>query len=127
MRIFGHSIHCTSLTKLKYRSFKKPKRLANIPVPAANTSPFPKVEAHFRLMPLKRADRVSYPLASETVADVAAMIKDLDVEDPFKGNRETSFPRKDYTPYVTYVDCRVKDDPSSHPGPPSSLNNGDNE
>ena len=36
------------------------------------------------------------------------MIKGLDVKDPFKANRETSFPREDYTPYVTYVDCREK-------------------
>jgi len=112
---------------LKYRTIKKPRRLANIPFPAANISPFPNVEAHYQLMPLKRADRVSYPLASETVANVAAMIKDLDVKDPFKANRKTPFPRKDYTPYATYVDCRVNGRPSSRPGSPSSPNNGDDE
>ena len=126
MRIFGHSTHGASFTKSKYRSIKKPRRLANIPFPTANKSPFPKVEAHLELMPIKRADRVPYPLASETVADMAAMIKDLDVKDPFKAKKETSFPHKDYTPYVTYVDCRVKGDPSSRPGSPSSSNNGDN-
>jgi len=82
---------------------------------------------HFQPTPLKRADRVSFPLASETVADVAAMIKDLDVKDPFKANRETSFPREDYTPYVTYVDCRVKSRPSSRPGSVPSSKNGDDE
>ena len=97
---------------------KKPRRLAHIPIPAAKQSPVPKFEAYFLLAPLRRADRVSYPLASETVAEVAQMIKGLDVKDPFKANRETSFPREDYTPYVTYVDCRDQGGPSSRPGSP---------
>ena len=110
--------HSISFTKSKYRLIKKPRRLAHIPIPTAEQSPVPKFEAYFLLAPLRRADRVSYPLASETVAEVAQMIKGLDVKDPVEANRETSFPRKDYTPYVTYVDCRDQGGPSSRPGSP---------
>ena len=78
-------------------------------------------------MPLKRADRVLYPLASETVKDVTQMIKGFDVKDAIKTNGSMSFPRKDYTPYVTYVDCRDKGGPSNHPGSPSSSNDRDAE
>ena len=110
--------HSTSFTISKYRLTKKPRRLAHIPIPAANKSPVPKFEPYFQLAPLRRAGRVSYPLASETVAEVAQMIKGLHVKDPFEANRETSFPREDYTPYVTYVDCRDQGGPSSRPGSP---------
>ena len=46
------------------------------------------------------------------------MIKGLDLKDPFEANRETSFPREDYTPYVTYVDCRDQGGPLNGPGSP---------
>ena len=60
-------------------------------------------------MPLKRADRASCTHASETIEEVTEMVKqDLDVADPFSTDKETSFPRVDYTPYVTHVDCRDK-------------------
>ena len=70
------------------------------------------------LAPLRRLGRVSHPLASETVAEVAEMIKAFNVNDPFKASWETSFPREHYTPYVTYVDCRDMGGPSSGPGSP---------
>ena len=110
--------HRTSFTESKYRSIKKPRRLTHIPFPAAKKYSVPKFEAHGQLAPLKRAGRVSYPLASGTVAEVAEMIRGFDVKDPFKANRKTSFPRKDYTPYVTYVDCRNKGRFSGRPGSP---------
>jgi hypothetical protein len=78
-------------------------------------------------MPLKRAGRITHSFASETVKDVVGMLKGLDVEDSFETNGKASFPRKDYTPYVTYVDCRDKGGPSNRPGSPSSSNNGDDE
>jgi len=78
-------------------------------------------------MPLKRTGRISHPLASETVKDVTEMIKELDVKDSFRTNGKKFFPRKDYTPYVTHVDCRDKSGPSSGPGFPSSSNDGDDE
>ena len=53
------------------------------------------------------------------------MIKGL--KDAIKTNGSTSFPRKDYTSYVTYVDCRDTGGPSNHPGSPSSLNDGGDE
>ena len=116
--IWAFPFHRTSFTESKYRSIKKPRHLTNIPFPTAEKSPVPKFEAHVQLAPLKRAGRVSYLLASETVAEVAEMIRGLDVKDPFKANRETSFPRKDYTSYVTYVDSRDKGRLSGRPGSP---------
>ena len=117
----------TSLTKSKYRPIKKLRRLAHVPVPVAKKSLVPKIKAHCEQMPLKRADRVLYPLASETVKDMTELIKGLDVKDAIKANGSMSFPRKDYTPYVTYVDCRDKGGPSNRPGSPSSLNDGGDE
>ena len=90
----------------------------HIPFHGVNTTPAPKFEGYFQLAPLRRADRVSYSLASEIVAEVAQMIKGLDIIDPFEANRETSFPRKYYTPYVTYIDCGDQGGPSSCPGSP---------
>ena len=98
----------------------KLRRPAHVPVPVVKKSLVPKVKAHCQRAPLKRAARVIYPLASETVKDVAEMIKGLDVKDAIKTNGSASFPRKDYTPYVTYVDCRDKVGPSN-------LNDGGDE
>jgi hypothetical protein len=117
----------TPFTKSTYRTIKKPRRLAHIRFPAANQSLVSKVKALCQVMPFKRADRILYPPASETVKDVTEIFKELDVMDSFNVNGETSFPRKDYTPYVTYVDCRDKGCPSSRPGSPSSSNNGGDE
>ena len=100
--------HSISFTKSKYRLIKKPRRLAHIPILPANKSPLPKFGGYFLLASLRRLGRVPHPLASETVAEVAEMIKGFDVQDAFEANRETSFPREDYTPYVTYIDCRDK-------------------
>ena len=108
--------HKCIIHQSKYRPIKKLRRLAHVPVPVVNKSLVPKVKAHCQRAQLKQAARVIYPLASETVKDVAEMIKGLDVKDPFKANRETSFPREDYTPYVTYVDCRDQGGPC--PGSP---------
>jgi len=57
--------------------------------------------------------------------DLRGMIEALDVKRPFKTNGKTSFPRKDYPPYVTYVDYRDKGGPSRRPGSPFSSNDGD--
>ena len=119
--------HSSSLTKLKYRPIKKLRRLAQVPLPVANKSLASKVKAHCKRTPLKRRYRVLHPLASETVKDVTGMIKGLDVKDAIKTNGPTSFPCKDYTPYVTYVDCRDKGGPSNCPGSPSPSNDGDAE
>ena len=119
--------HSTSLTKSKYSPIKKLRRLAQVPVPVANKSLASKVKAYCKRTPLKRAYRVLHPLASETVKDVTEMIKGFDVKDAIKTNGEMSFPRKDYTPYVTYVDCRDNDGPSNRPGSPSPSNDGDAE
>jgi len=120
------SFHSTSFTDLNYRPIKKLRRLAHITPPAVvKESVVPKVEAHCQPTPLKRADGISHPLASETVEDLREMIEALDVKHPFKTNRKTSFPRKDYTPYVTYADCRDNGGPSRRPGSPSSSNDGD--
>ena len=114
--------HRTSLTESKYRPIKKLRRLAQVPVPVTNKSLTSKGKAHCKRTSLKRAYRVLYPLASETVKDGTGMIRGLDA---IKTNGSMSFPRKDYTPYVTYVDCRDKDGPSNRPGSPSSSNDGD--
>ena len=119
--------HSTSLTESKYRPIKKLRRLAQVPVPVANKSLASKVKAHCKRTSLKRAYRVLHPLASETVKDVTGMIKGLDVKDAIKTNGSTSFPRKHYTPYITYVDCRDKGGPSNCPGSPSPSNDGDAE
>ena len=110
--------HSTSFIKLKYRLIKKPRHLAPIPIPAASKLLLPKFTPYFLLAPLRRTGRSSYSLASETVAEVVQMVKGLDVKDPSEANREASFPREDYTPYVTYVDCRDKGGSSSRPGSP---------
>ena len=97
------------------------------PFPAAKKSLVSKVEARYQPIPLKRADRVPYHPTSKPIVDVTKMIKELDVKCPFKTNGEISFPRKDYTPYVTYVDCRDNNSPSSRLGLPSSSNDGDDQ
>ena len=125
--IIAFLFHSRSLTESKYRPIKKLRRLAQVPVPVANKSLASKVNAYCKRTSLKRAYRVLHPLASETVKDVTAMIKGLDVGDTIKTNGLTSFLRKDYTPYVTYVDCRDKGGPSNRPGSPSSSNDGDAE
>lgn len=61
----------------------------------------------------------------EAVEDVAEMVEGLDIKDPFKTNEKESFPRKDYTPHATHVDCRDKRRPRC-PGSSSSSDN-DNE
>jgi len=71
-------------------------------------------------MPLKRTDRVSYPHASETLEEMAEIIKGLDITDPVGIDEKASFPRKDYTPYVTHVDCRDTRRPR-HLGSSSSI------
>jgi len=117
--------HSILFTKSKYRLIKKPRRLAHIPFTTAKKSKVFKIKAHYDQLPLKRADRISHPLASETVKDVTEMIKGLDVKDSFKTKGKKFFPRKDYTPYVTYVDCRDQGGPSSGPGLLSSSNDGE--
>ena len=109
-----------------YRPIRKLRRLAHIPLPAADNSQCANIEAYRRL--LTRANRVAHSLASETVEEVAQMLeKELDVSHPFKTDGKKSFPRKDYTPHATYVDCRERRGPSSPLGSSSFSDDGDDE
>jgi hypothetical protein len=86
------------------------------------------IKVFSRMMPLKQADRVSHPHASETLGEMAEMMDTyLNMHNAFDTNDEGSFPRRDYTPHATHVDCRSQSSPSSHPAPPPPSNDEDGE
>jgi hypothetical protein len=120
------AFYVVALIDSNCRPVKKLRRLPQIPVPTAMRSHFSNLEAYHEAVPLKWADRVLIPVASEVLEELVEKLdNELDINEMFHTNEETSFPRKDYTPYVTFVDCRYQGHASSHLGSLSSNDTDD--